>query len=65
MDWLHRLIEAAQAPADVAAGASGAGNCARMNGFGADLLNPRLILPGSNAAVACAGGDLPFEKLSF
>ncbi len=42
MDWLHRLIEAAQAPANAAAGASGAGesgagesgagDCARKNG---------------------------------
>ncbi len=41
MDWLHRLIEAAKAPADAACGASeagvsGAGDCARKNEFGAD-----------------------------
>ncbi len=50
MDWLHRVIEAAQAqaqaqaqaPADAAAGASDAWGCARKNGFEADVLDSRL-----------------------
>ncbi len=42
MDWLHRLIEAAKAPAGAVAGVSGAGVCAIKHGFWAEMVDSLL-----------------------